>query len=496
MSIESTGVRHRAIRQTVILSWCLCLWSCALNSRSLAQETDRSKWFANSDRWLSEHATELTSINRHLWSHPEVGLQEHKAAERLTRFLEESGFKIERGVAGMPTAFVAEKGRGHPVIAILAEYDALPGMSQAAVPDRRAREDGNDAGHACGHSLFGTASTGAAVAAAIVASQAGLPGTIRLYGTPAEETLIGKVYMTQAGLFKDVDAVLHWHPGDRTSASYASSKALISIKFRFQGLGAHSSVSPHAGRSALDAVELMNIGANFLREHIKEESRIHYVITDGGGQPNVVPAKAEVWYYLRADSHSYVEYILKRVREIARGAALMSATEVEEQIDTDCFEVLPSLPLSQLLQRHLKRVGPPLFNSDEVAFARKTQLESKEDKGLATGIEAFATEPTLSPGSTDVGNVSWVVPTGGMRVACYTYGAPSHSWQIVACAGTSIGEKGMMVAAKTLASATLELLTSPSVLTEAKKDFQARLSKAQRPVSVLPATQNAPKSIR
>jgi aminobenzoyl-glutamate utilization protein B len=484
------------IRPTAFLVSCLCLWNCAFNTRPLAQEIDRSKWFASSDRWLSDHSTELKSISRHIWSHPEVGLQEHQAADRLCGFLRENGFKIERGVAGMPTAFVAEIGRGRPVIAILAEYDALPGMSQAAVPVRRSREDSNDAGHACGHSLFGTASAGAAVAAAMAASQAGLPGTIRLYGTPAEETLIGKVYMTQAGLFKDVDAVLHWHPGDRSSASYASSKALISIKFRFRGLGAHSSVSPHAGRSALDAVELMNIGANFLREHLKEESRIHYVITDGGGQPNVVPAKAEVWYYLRADSHAYVEYMLKRVREIARGAALMSATEVEEQIDTDCFEILPSLPLSRLLQRHLERVGPPLFNSDEVAFARKTQIETKEEMGLSSSIEAFPAEPARSAGSTDVGNISWVVPTGGMRVASYTFGAPSHSWQIVACAGTSIGEKGMMVAAKTLASATLELLTSPTVLTEAKKDFQTRLSKTQRPMSVLPATQQTPKAIR
>lgn len=396
----------------------------------------------------------------------------------------------------MPTAFVAEKGSGKPVIAILAEYDALPGMSQAAVPERRSRGDENDAGHACGHSLFGTASAGAAVAAAAIAGRDGVQGTIRVYGTPAEETLIGKVYMVEAGLFRDVDTVLHWHPGDRTSAGYASTKALISVKFRFKGLSAHSSVSPHAGRSALDAVELMNAGANYLREHLKEESRIHYVITDGGGQPNVVPSTAEVWYYLRADSHSYVEYILKRVRDIARGAALMTATEMEEQIDTDTFETLPNLALSRLLHRHLQRVGPPVFTEEEMEFARKTQVDRKEERALASSIEAIPSEPTRSPGSTDVGNISWVVPTGGIRVASFTYGAPGHSWQIVACGGMSIGEKGMMAAAKTLASAALELLSSSSARQEARRDFDESVAKAERPKSVLPEGQSAPKAIR
>lgn len=463
---------------------------------AVAQEAPLSKWVQAADQWIDNHSAELKTINQFIWSHPEVGLQERQSSDRLIQFLEANGFKIERGVAGMPTAFVAEKGRGRPVIGILAEYDALPGMSQAAVPERRSRGDNNDTGHACGHSLFGTASTGAAIAAAAVASEAGFQGTIRLYGTPAEETLIGKVYMTAAGLFRDVDTVLHWHPGDKTSAGYAGSKALISLKFRFKGLGAHSSVSPHAGRSALDAVELMNIGANFLREHLKEESRIHYVITDGGGQPNVVPAQSEVWYFLRADSHAYVEQILKRVRDIARGAALMTATEVEEQIDTDCFEVLPNLPLSQLLHRHLERVGPPRFTADELEFARRTQIDIKEERALSSTIEKLPGEPERSPGSTDVGNISWTVPTGGIRVASFTLGAPGHSWQIVACSGSSIGEKGMIVAAKTLASTTIELLTNPATIEEAKKDFQNRISKMPRPVSVLSPGQAPPKSIR
>lgn len=473
-----------------------CCIAAGCISASLAQETEPSALFERTDEWLTAHSSELKEINRFIWSNPEVGLQEHLASDRLIRFLQQNGFEIERGVAGMPTAFVAEKGTGRPVIAILAEYDALPGMSQAPVPERQARGDDNDAGHACGHSLFGTASAGAAAAAAAIASQQKLAGTIRVYGTPAEETLIGKVYMVNAGLFRDVDAVLHWHPSDRTATSYSSSKALISLKFKFKGLSAHSSVSPHAGRSALDAVELMNAGVNFLREHLKEDSRMHYVITDGGGQPNVVPATAEVWYYLRADSHAYVEYILKRVRDIARGAAMMTATECEEQIDTDTFEILPNLPLSRLLHQHLERVGPPQFTKQEAEFARKTQVDQKEKKALADSIEPIPAEPSRSSGSTDVGNVSWTVPTGGIRVASYTYGAPGHSWQIVACGGMSIGEKGMMVAARTLASATIELLTNAAALSEAKQDFDERLSKADRPKLVLAPDQKAPVSIR
>ena len=454
------------------------------------------------EAWIHEHAGRLRALNQSLWSRPELGLQEFHAVDEMTAFLEGAGFSVEREVAGIPTAFVATAGSGSPIIGILAEYDALPGMSQAARPVREPRPGAApgseaDVGHACGHSVFGAGSAGAAAAAWYAARVQGIPGTIRLYGTPAEETGIGKVYMARAGLFDDLDVALHWHPGDRTSVVFATSKALVSVKFRFEGLAAHASRSPHEGRSALDAVELTNVGVNFLREHLSEDARLHYVITDGGGQPNVVPPRAEVWYYLRADSHREVERILDRVRRIAEGAALMTDTEGDEQIESEVFELLPNRPLSELLQRHLERVGPPQFDEGERAFARETQatLVDPPDEALATQVEPLPDEPRHAPASTDVGNVSWEVPTAGVRVASYTLGAPGHSWQIVACTGTSIGEKGMLVAARTLAGATLELLVDSELLHAARADFEQRRGK-DIPSYTFPESQLPPQAIR
>jgi aminobenzoyl-glutamate utilization protein B len=457
---------------------------------------------ALADSWIAEHAETLRALNQSIWSQPEVGLEEDHAALEMTAFLEGAGFSVERGVAGMPTAFVATAGSGRPIVGILAEYDALPGMSQAAQPIRQPRAGAPagseaDVGHACGHSIFGAGSAGAAAAAWYAARVDGIPGTIRLYGTPAEETGIGKVYMAREGLFDDLDAALHWHPGDQTSVSFTTSKAIVSVKFRFEGLAAHASRSPHEGRSALDAVELMNIGVNFLREHVKEDARIHYVVTDGGGQPNVVPPRAEVWYYIRSDSHRDVERILDRIRRIAEGAALMTDTTMNEQIDSDVFEILPNRPLSELIQKHLERVGPPPFDERDRAFARRTQedLVDAPPEPLAMEIDPLGETPSHAPASTDVGNVSWGVPTGGLRVASYTLGVPGHSWQIVACTGTPIGEKGMIVAARTLAGVALDLLTDEELLLRARADFdQRRLEGVPR--YTFPESQEAPRTIR
>jgi aminobenzoyl-glutamate utilization protein B len=480
-------------KTTATLAWLMLTFAAAV----VAAQDDFGATHA--DAWITGHDAELKALNQSIWSHPELGLQEHHASAELIRFLEQAGFAVERGVAGMPTAFVATAGSGKPVIGILAEYDALPGMSQATVPRREARADAPagsvaDIGHACGHSVYGTASTGAAAAAWHAALETGLSGTIRLYGTPAEETGVGKVYMERAGLFDDVDAVFEWHSSDRTQASFDSSKAMVNAKFRFAGLAAHASRSPHQGVSALDAVELMSVGVNFLREHLRDDARIHYVITDGGGQPNVVPPLAEVWYYVRADDHAYVEHVFERVREIARGAALMTRTELEERIETDVFEILPNRPLAELLHRQLTRVGPPAFDAAEREFARLTQatLDDPPSEPLATGIEPLPDRPTVGPASSDVGNVSWAVPTGGINVATQTLGAPGHSWLIVACTGMSIGEKGMIVAARTLAGATLELLASPEILERARADFETRRANGKIPQSVLPADKMAP----
>jgi len=478
----------------------ILLLGAALGAAPAAGAGEKHAAYAAADDWIASQAETLRAVNQRLWRHPEVGLQERNAARELIALLERAGFSVQSGVAGMPTAFVASAGSGRPIIGILAEYDALPGTSQAAVPERRPRDGDpdNDAGHACGHSIFGTASTAAAAAAWRAAAAAGLPGTLRLYGTPAEETGIGKCYMARAGLFDDLDAALHWHAGDETQVTYAWSKAVVSIKFRFEGLAAHASMSPWSGLSALDGVELMDVGANFLREHLKEDARIHYVVTDGGGQPNVVPPTAEVWYYLRADAHHDVEHILQRVRDIAQGAALMSDTQVHERTDSDIFELLPNRPLSELLQRQLERVGAPRFDDGEHAFARRTQrgFADAPAAALFDSIVPLADRPWHMGASTDVGNVSWVVPTGGMNVASYTLGAPGHSWQVAACTGMSIGEKGMLVAARVLAGAALDLLQDPGLVAAARRDFEARLARSQEPASTLPAGQSPPAVIR
>jgi aminobenzoyl-glutamate utilization protein B len=383
------------------------------------------------------------------------------------------------------------------VVGILAEYDALPGLSQDKVPERRERA-GVQAGHGCGHSIFGTASTGAALAAKEAIASGAVAGTIKLYGTPAEETGIGKTYMLREGHFKDDDVILTWHASPVTNAGYSYSKANVSVKFRFKGLPAHASTSPHQGRSALDAVELMNVGVNYMREHIKEDSRIHYVVTQGGGQPNVVPPETEVWYYIRANKHSDVEDYFEWVTEIARAAAAMSRTELQAvQVDADMHEVLPNRTLSQIIQTNVESVGAPRFTEEEKEFARKTQVDlpRKPEKALAGDIEPLPEEPEQHPASTDVGDISWFVPTGELNVASYTYGAPGHSWQIVACTGTSIGEKAMLVAAKTLAATAVDLFSSPELVQKAKADFDA-IRKPLEFVTLIPEGQKAPKTIR
>jgi aminobenzoyl-glutamate utilization protein B len=447
--------------------------------------------------WIDASAATLSRVNRAIWTYAETGLEETKSAKELMDLLRANGFAIEAGVSGMPTAFVASYGTGRPVIGILAEYDALPGLSQDAVPERKERA-GATAGHGCGHSVFGTGSTAAAIAVKKAMEAGGVKGTIRLYGTPAEETGIGKSYMLRDGLFKDADVILGWHAADRTASSYGYTKANISVKFRFTGLAAHASASPHQGRSALDAVELMSSGVNFMREHVKEDARIHYVITNGGGQPNVVPPEAEVWYYIRADKHADVEEYFEWVKEIADGAARMTRTKLAVvQVDADMHEVLPNRTLSEVIQRNLEQVGAPKFTEEEKAFARKTQapLGRPLEYALSETVEPLPERPFQGVASTDVGDISWFVPVGQLTAATHTFGAPGHSWQIVACTGTTIGEKGMMVAAKALAGAAIDLYSSPDLVARAKDDFKA-VRDPLNYLTLIPEGQKAPKAIR
>ena len=419
--------------------------------------------------------TRMLRVNQAIWSYAEPGLEETQSSQELQDWLSESGFSVRAGVAGMPTAFVASYGEGEPVIAYLAEYDALLGVSQKALPHREVRDDpAIIAGHGCGHSVFGTGTTAAAIALAQVMALEKLPGTVRLYGTPAEETVDAKTFMLREGVFDDVDVVLSWHTSDQTGASFTYTKAIVTARFSFAGVAAHASVSPHLGKSALDAIELMNIGVNYLREHVPQDTRIHYVVTDGGGQPNVVPPTASSWYYVRADRHDTVEQVYARITDIARGAALMTGTDMTVVVDGDSHEVLPNRALSHIINANLEAIGPPSFDDREKAFARETQkdLPKMPDRALFEGINPVPAEPGQIMASTDQGDLSWHVPTGRMTVASYAYGAPGHSWQVVAATGTSIGEKAMTVAAKTLAATGYDLLTQPALLEEARASFR------------------------
>lgn len=444
----------------------------------------------------------LVAINQDIWTFAELGLQEHRSAARLAGALKKAGFRVQEGVSNMPTAFVAEYGSGKPIVGILAEYDALPELSQQAGAPTRQALAGRNAGHGCGHCALGTAAVGAALAVKGAIDKHHLPGTIRLYGTPAEETVIGKVYMTLDGQFTDLDACLHWHPGTKNRVSYMSSKALISAKFTFTGLPAHASGSPEKGRSALDGVELMNVGANYMREHVKETSRTHYVITNGGAQPNVVPATAQVWYFVRANTHEDAARNFDWLRDIADGAAKMSRTKVAVHIDTDCHEIIPNLPLSRVIQRNLERVGPPKFDDADRLLARHLQeplqveFGVKERKPLNDTIEPLPKQPyPPMGGSTDVGDISWHVPTSGLDTVCFAAGSPGHSWQNVAAIGSPIGHKGLLVAAKVLALSAVDLLQDPQALKEARADFQERM-KGRKYTTEIPKGQKAPLAIR
>lgn len=441
---------------------------------------------------------ELKGVNKAIWEYAEVGLQEHKSSALLVEKLKANGFEVRTGVSKMPTAFVASYGSGRPIIGILAEYDALPDLSQKVDVIREPVVKGG-AGHGCGHSGLGTAALGAALAAKKAIDEHKLSGTIRLYGTPAEETLIGKVYMALDGQFDDLDACLHWHPSSSNGAQGGSSKAIISAKFTFHGLPAHASASPDSGRSALDGVELMNVGVNYMREHVKEDSRIHYVVTNGGGQPNVVPPEATVWYFIRADRHEDVEANFAWVQDIARGAALMTKTTFEMHIDTDCHETIVNTPLTEAMDVNLRAIGAPSFTAEEHAFARQLQQTFADQPGQsfksALNEEIGTPSSITTKGSTDVGDVSWKVPTGGLRTTCFVNGSPGHSWQNVACIGSSIGEKGTLYAAQALAATVVQLLQDPDLVLAAKGDFDKRM-KDREYKTLIPPGQQAPQAIR
>lgn len=409
-----------------------------------------------------------------IWDFAEVGYKEVKSAALHIQHLRDAGFTVETGVAGIPTAFVATYGSGSPSIGILAEYDALPGLSQTAGLTEKAPIQGRNAGHGCGHHLFGTASVSAGIAIKDLIAAGKLKGTIKVYGTPAEEGGSGKVFLVRAGLLNDLDAVIHWHPDDANAVTTTSALANKSAKFKFYGISAHAAGAPEQGRSSLDAVEAMNNMVNMMREHIPQETRIHYVITSGGKAPNVVPDFAEVYYYVRHPKRKDVVEIFDRVMKAAEGAALGTGTTMKYDIIGGTHDLLINRTLAELMQTNLERVGGVTYTEEEKAYAKKMQPSFL---GTIPGIETAGMIKPISyvdeggRGSTDVGDVSYAKPTVGLRAATWVPGTPAHSWQAVSSGGTEIGTKGMLVASKTMALTAIDLMSNPEFIKKATEEF-------------------------
>ncbi|RLI55493.1 MAG: amidohydrolase [Candidatus Thorarchaeota archaeon] len=431
-------------------------------------------------------------VSQKVWEFAELGLMEERSSELIASTLERHGFSVKRGVAGMPTAFTATYGSGHPVIGLMGEYDALPGISQKVSPKKEPIvEEGP--GHGCGHNIHGASAMAAAIAVREAIEKDGIKGTVRFYGCPAEENYSGKVFMVREGLFNDVDVALSHHPGWFNAATLESSLAVNSVKFHFYGVSSHAAASPHLGKSALDAVELMNAGVNFMREHVVQEARIHYVIEKGGQQPNVVPPYARTWYYVRAPERSQVDQIYDWILKIADGADLMARTTHKVEFLEGTYNVLPNRELSELVVSNMRTIGSPSYTKEELDFA-KTLMKTvpKEDKiaglrqskrpGWENLVDVLMddtipdpwNEGEVMPGSTDVADVSWVTPTLEFTTATVPIGVPGHSWQFVAVCGMGLGHKSLIFAAKTLAASALDLMTDPTLLEKVRAEFDRR----------------------
>jgi aminobenzoyl-glutamate utilization protein B len=415
-------------------------------------------------------------IAKQIWAFAEVGYQETKSSALLQQQLRAAGFEVSAGVAGIPTAFVATFGSGKPIVGIVGEFDALPGLSQEAQTAMRHAIEDNAPGHGCGHNLLGTGALAAAVAVKEWLAS-GHSGTLRYYGTPAEEGGSGKVYMVQAGLFKDVDAIVSWHPGDRNEASPTSSTANITGKFRFHGVAAHAAAAPDRGRSALDAVEAMDHMVNMMREHVPQETRIHYIITRGGAAPNIVPDFAEAYYYARQPNMKILDGVWERILNAAKGAALGTGTTMDLEVTGAVYNVLPNEYLSGVMHANLERVGGFTYTPEEVRFGEELRKTLTDPPDVAIGSQEKI-QPTragaVMSASTDLADVSWNVPTVSVTGATFVPGVPAHSWQATACAGSTIGVKGMMVAAKSMALTTVDLYTDPAHIQKARAEFDAK----------------------
>ena len=417
----------------------------------------------------------LTALSDSIWSYEEIAFRETKSSDALIAYAEAQGFKVTRGVAEMPTAFVAEYGSGKPVIGVLGEFDALPGLSQKTVPHKDPRHEGAP-GHGCGHNIFGTASLGAATVIKELIEEGKLQGTIRFYGTPAEEKFFGKLWMIRAGLFDDADIIMDWHPGAEIEADVQSSLALVDFMVEFRGQAAHASGDPWNGRSASDALELYTTGINYYREHIKPTVRIHYHIMDAGKVVNVVPDYSKIWVRVRDTKRDGLQKVWKRVEAMAEGAAIMADVDYEVNLISGIHEVLPNRAGGAILQKNLEYLGSIDYTKEEIDYAKAIQE--------ATGKEQVGMDATVNPmketaehpmgGSTDVGDVSFVVPTIRLSATIAPKDTPWHSWAVVACGGMSIGHKGLAYASKALAMTMIDLFENPKLRDEVTAEFKER----------------------
>ena len=437
------------------------------------------------DRSINSHQQQFEKVALQIWDIAEVGYQEYQSSSLLKESLAKEGFRIEDNVANIPTAFIAEYGEGSPIIGILGEFDALPGLAQTASPFKEKYKD-NIAGHACGHHLFGAGSAWASVVVKEWLSSNKKTGTIRFYGTPAEEGGSGKVYMARDGLFDDVDVVLHWHPSSQNHARPRTSNSNKSAKFSFKGISAHAASAPEKGRSALDGVESMNMMVNLMREHMPQDSRIHYVITKGGLAPNVVPDEAEVYYYVRHPKREMVEELFNRVVKAAKGAAMGTETTVSFEVMHGNYSLMPNDTLQKIMHEKLSARGGITYSSIEKKFANtiyQTLLSPTAQLGDQEKVLSY--KPTHGHGSTDVGDVSWLVPTAGLRVATWVPGTSAHSWQAVAAGGTTIGLKGTKLAAEILSETAIEIYLDPSIASKAKQELENRVGEGFNYVPLL-----------
>jgi len=427
---------------------------------------------------VDKHQKELISLSDQIWGFAETAMVETKSAKVLADYAEAQGFKVTRGVADVPTAFIAEYGSGKPIIGVLGEFDALPGLSQKAQPTKEALV--NDApGHGCGHNMFGAGSLGAALSIKELIATGKLKGTIRFYGTPAEEDLAGKVYMARAGLFNDLDVCLDWHPDYENKADMQSSQAVTDYLISFKGKSAHAAADPWNGRSALDAAELFNVGINFMREHVKPSVRMHYVYKNAGKVPNVIPADASVWLWIRDSKRSGVAEVADRMKEIAKGAALMAGVDYEVKLQSGLYELLTNETGAKVLHNNMEFVGPITYSKEKLSFADKIMkeygLESKGINGTIKPLEETKKDP--DGGSTDVGDVSYIVPEITLLATTAPYESPWHSWVVVACGGMSIGHKGMLYASKTLGTTMVDLFENEKLRNDIKEEFLKRKGK-------------------